>query len=201
MEPIKILIVQKLVAFKGSYNCVIAQFITHNLIHTSLHFLFLSILFSLLPLPKPSLFLHTLKTCLNKITIPDSLTVGIWIRGLELIFAQTHHWDFKDNVFGGRNIPHTELFLFPQRLKTCDFRVFHLWFWFIDFNIIVWNCLRGFTSHVVRRILYKFLYWYYEMVIQIVSKWQIEPVMNGEIHVYWDVCIKLWVMNCAITQL
>ena len=29
------------------------------------------------------------------------------------------------------------------------------------------------------------------MVIQIVSNWQIEPVMNGEIHVYWDVCIEL----------
>ena len=28
------------------------------------------------------------------------------------------------------------------------------------------------------------------MMIQIVSKWQIEPVMNGEIHVCWDVvCI------------
>ena len=40
------------------------------------------------------------------------------------------------------------------------------------------------------------------MVIQIMSKWQIEPVMNGEIHVYWDiVCIELWAMNYAITQL
>ena len=48
----------------------------------------------------------------------------------------------------------------------------------------------------------KLLYWDYEIVIQIVSKWQIKPVMNGEIHVYWDfVCIELWVMNCAITQM
>jgi len=40
------------------------------------------------------------------------------------------------------------------------------------------------------------------MVIQIVSKWQIKPVMNGEIHVYWDVVYtELWVMNCEITKL
>jgi len=51
------------------------------------------------------------------------------------------------------------------------FRVFDIWFWFIDFNMIVWNFLRGFTPHVVRNILYKLLYWDYEMVVQIVSKW------------------------------
>jgi len=40
------------------------------------------------------------------------------------------------------------------------------------------------------------------MVIQIVSKWQIELVMNGEIHVYWDiVCIELRIIYRAITQL
>jgi len=32
------------------------------------------------------------------------------------------------------------------------FRIFYLWFWFIDFNMIVWNCLRGFTPHAVRNI-------------------------------------------------
>ena len=46
----------------------------------------------------------------------------------------------------------------------------------------------------------KLLYWDYEIVIQIVSKWQIEPMMNGEIRVDWDVvCIEI--MNCDITQL
>jgi len=68
--------------------------------------------------------------------------------------------------------------------------------------MIVWNYLKGFTPHVVRCILYKLLYWDYEMVIQIVSKWQVEPKMNGEIHVYWDVvCIELWAINYVITQL
>jgi len=48
----------------------------------------------------------------------------------------------------------------------------------------------------------KLLYRDYEIVIQIMSNWQIEPVMNGEIHVHWDiVCIELWAMNYAITQL
>ena len=47
--------------------------------------------------------------------------------------------------------------------------------------------------------MYKFLYWDYEIVIQIMSEWQIEPVMNGEIDVYWDVCIELWAMNCVVT--
>ena len=65
-------------------------------------------------------------------------------------------------------------------------RISDLWFWFINFNMIVGNCLRDFTPHVVRNILYKLLYWNYEMVIQTVSKWQVEPVMNGEIHMYWD---------------
>ena len=43
------------------------------------------------------------------------------------------------------------------------------------------------------------------MVIQIVSKWQIEPVINGEIRVYWDVIYilscELWIVqshNCKI---
>jgi len=71
----------------------------------------------------------------------------------------------------------------------------------MDFNMIVWNCLRGFTLHIVRNILYKLLYWDYEIMIQIMSMRQIKPVMNGEIHVYWDVCIELWAMNRAITQL
>ena len=35
MDPITILVAQKLVALKGSYNCVISQFIAHNSIHTS----------------------------------------------------------------------------------------------------------------------------------------------------------------------
>ena len=35
VDPIIILVTQKLVALKGSYNCVIAQFIVHNSIHTS----------------------------------------------------------------------------------------------------------------------------------------------------------------------
>jgi len=35
VDPIAILVAQKLVALKGSYNCVIAQFITHNSIHTT----------------------------------------------------------------------------------------------------------------------------------------------------------------------
>ena len=63
--------------------------------------------------------------------------------------------------------------------------------WLIDFNMIMWNYLRRFTPYIVRSILYKLLHWDYEIVIQIKSKWQIEPVMNGEIHVYWDVCIEL----------
>ena len=57
--------------------------------------------------------------------------------------------------------------------------------------MIVWNYLRGFTPHGVRNILYKLLYWEYEIVIQIMSMWQIELVINGEIHVYWNVGIEL----------
>jgi len=64
-------------------------------------------------------------------------------------------------------------------------------FYTYDFNIIVWNYLRGFTSHVVIKLLYKFLYWDYEIMIQIVSKWKIGPVMNGEIHAYWVVSYEL----------
>ena len=37
----------------------------------------------------------------------------------------------------------------------------------------------------------KLLYWDYEIVIQIVSKWKIEPVMNGEILVYWVMSYEL----------
>ena len=39
----------------------------------------------------------------------------------------------------------------------------YLWFWLIDFGIIMWNYLRGFTPHVVINFLYKLLYWDYEM--------------------------------------
>ena len=39
--------------------------------------------------------------------------------------------------------------------------------------------------------LYKLLYWDYEIGIQIVSMWQIKPVMNGEIHVYRVVSYEL----------
>ena len=61
--------------------------------------------------------------------------------------------------------------------------------------------VRGFTPHVVRNILYKLLYWDYEIVIQIVSMWQIKPMMNGQINVYWCVLLscKLWTVqsyNC-----
>jgi len=40
-----------------------------------------------------------------------------------------------------------------------------------DFDIIVWNYLKGFTPHVVINHLYELLYWDYEIVIQIVSMW------------------------------
>ena len=36
VDPITILIAQKLVTLKGSYSCVIAQFIAHNTIHISI---------------------------------------------------------------------------------------------------------------------------------------------------------------------
>ena len=53
---------------------------------------------------------------------------------------------------------------------------------------IIWGVL---LPHVVRSILYKLLYWDYEIGIQIVSMWQIKPVMNGEIHVYQVVSYEL----------
>ena len=78
---------------------------------------------------------------------------------------------------------------------------------FIVLKFFLYNCVIFFYSpccakHFCLNCLYfgqdlldwhdKLLYWYYEIVIQIVSKWQIESLMNGEIHAYWVVvCIEL----------
>ena len=40
-----------------------------------------------------------------------------------------------------------------------------------DFDIIVWNYSRGFTPYVVINLLYGFLYWDYEILIQIMNMW------------------------------
>ena len=73
------------------------------------------------------------------------------------------------------------------------FRVFDLWFWFIDFNMIVWNCLRGFTM-----LWETFCINYYIEIM----KWWFKLWVSDKLNLWWMVrymCIEmLYVLSCEL---
>ena len=130
--------------------------------------------------------------------------------GLEWICVRTHKvsnwdlfWDAYDYNYGFMIIIMRLLCLMDQLMLWCElveklsalgvFMFLTYDFDSFDLDIDYLKLFGGVLLLMLWEVfLYELLYWDYEMVIQIVSKWQIEPMMNGEIHVYWDVvCIEL----------
>ena len=84
--------------------------------------LFLSISFSPLLLPKPSLFPHTTKLVSEKWRSRTHSQLDcreIWAPGSELIFKHYHHWELWKHVGTERNTLCIVAFSFPAETQNC----------------------------------------------------------------------------------
>ena len=121
-------------------------------------------------------------------------TYVVILKGLNLVyFGMFIKWNFYFMIINTILLCSTYQLMFWWELidkLECSWCFYILTY---DFDIIVWNYLRGFTPHVMINLLYKFLYW---------DLWNgdsnCEYAINWTCDEWWNTC-ELWIVqshNC-----